>query len=243
VQHLKNPSAAVYQAVKNLSLKRIFLLTGTPLQNSPADIWVLSELCNPGLMSSRIQPAMLDSGFTGKSGRFELIREKQDEKQKSELGHYFLRTKLNVENEANLWDIYNTIREIESTFRCLKTDLDLRPIYPKNDNSTKSHLHLALLAYWLVNRVRYQLKAKGINHSWTEITRIASTQKLVTTQAKNTLDQTIQVKACSVPEPKLKVLIDALGHKHIPFKPQKSEGQSPPLGKNQPPLRQKVMDG
>ena len=110
--------------------------------------------------------------------------------------------------------IYNTIREIESTFRCLKTDLDLRPIYHKNDDSTKSHLHLALLAYWLANTIRYQLKTKGINHSWTEITRIASTQKLVSTQAKNALDQTVQVKACSIPEHKLKVLIDALEYKH-----------------------------
>lgn len=169
--------------------------------------------------------------------------EKQDEKKKSELGQYFLRTNLNVDNQANLWDIYNTIREIESTFRCLKTDLDLRPIYHKNDDSTKSHLHLALLAYWLANTVRYQLKAKGINHSWTEITRIASTQKLVTTQAKNALDQTVQVKACSTPEPKLKVLIEALGYKPLPFKPQKSVGHSPPIERIQTPSRQNVMDG
>jgi transposase len=173
----------------------------------------------------------------------EMNWEKKDEKKKAELGYYFLRTNLSVDNEANLWDIYNTIREIESTFRCLKTDLDLRPIYHKNDESTKSHLHLALLAYWLANTVRYQLKAKGIHHSWTEITRIASTQKLVITQAKNALDQTIQVKACSLPEPKLKVLFDALGYKHIPFKPQKSVGHSPPLEKTQAPFKQKVMDG
>jgi len=50
-------------------------------------------------------------------------------------------------------------------------------------------------------------------------------------------------KACSVPEPKLKVLIDALGYKHIPFKPQKSVGHSPPQEKNQSPFIQKVMDG
>jgi hypothetical protein len=181
---------------------------------------------------------------TGTDGLLvEMTWEKQDEKKKSELGHYFLRTNLNVDNEANLWDIYNTIREIESTFRCLKTDLDLRPIYHKNDDSTKSHLHLALLAYWLANTIRYQLKAKGINHSWTEITRIASTQKLVSTQAKNALDQTVQVKACSIPEHKLKVLIDALEYKHIPFKPQKSVGHSPPQEKDQPTFKQKVMDG
>jgi hypothetical protein len=120
--------------------------------------------------------------------------------------------------------------------------LDLRQIYHKNDDSTKSHLHLALLAYWLANTIRYQLKATGINHSWKEITRIASTQKMVTTQAKNALDQTVQVKACSIPEPKLTVLIDALGYKHIPFKPQKSVGHRPPQEKILPTFRQKVMD-
>jgi transposase len=44
------------------------------------------------------------------------------------LGIYFLRTNLNVSDEMIVWNIYNTIREIESTFRTLKTDLDLRPI-------------------------------------------------------------------------------------------------------------------
>lgn len=58
-QHLKNPSTAVYQAVKSLQLKNVFLLTGTPLQNSPADLWALSELCNPDLLSARIKPASL----------------------------------------------------------------------------------------------------------------------------------------------------------------------------------------
>jgi transposase len=172
----------------------------------------------------------------------EMSWEKQDEKKKSELGHYFLRTNLDVANEATLWDIYNTIREIESTFRCLKTDLDLRPIYHKNDESTKSHLHLALLAYWIANTIRFQLKAKGINHSWTEITRIASTQKLVTTRAKNALDQPVEVKACSIPEAKLKEILDTLKYKHIPFKPKKSVGHSPPTIKTKSPPIQKVID-
>ena len=71
------------------------------------------------------------------------------------LGVYFLRTNLEDTDEALEWMIYNTIREIESTFRTLKTDLDLRPIYHKNDTSTMAHLHLGLLAYWLVNIIRY----------------------------------------------------------------------------------------
>jgi transposase len=72
-------------------------------------------------------------------------------------GIYFLRTSLDGYSEATLWKIYNTIREIEATFRVLKTDLDLRPVYHKNDSSTMAHLHLGLLAYWLVNTIRHQL--------------------------------------------------------------------------------------
>ncbi|MEZ4987414.1 MAG: hypothetical protein R2795_20610 [Saprospiraceae bacterium] len=62
-----------------------------------------------------------------------------------------MNTSLDMKDETLVWDVYNTIREIENTFRTLKTDLDLRPIYHKNDDSTVAHLYLGLLAYWLVN--------------------------------------------------------------------------------------------
>ena len=72
-------------------------------------------------------------------------------------GTYFIRTSLNM-NEDLIWLIYNIIREIEYSIRTLKTDLDLRQIYHKIDDPTMAHLHLGLLAYWIVNTVRYQLK-------------------------------------------------------------------------------------
>ena len=75
-------------------------------------------------------------------------------------------------------------REIESTNRQLKTDLNLRPIYHQKDESSDAHLFFGLLAYWIVNTIRYQLKLSGINQYWNEITRIMSTQKAVTTEAR-----------------------------------------------------------
>lgn len=84
------------------------------------------------------------------------------EKKDNECGVYFLRTSLKDENEELIWKIYNCIRNIESAFRILKTDLDLRPIYHKTDEATEAHLHLGLIAYWVVNTVMYQLKQKGI---------------------------------------------------------------------------------
>jgi len=118
-----------------------------------------------------------------------------DHQQKIEnLGVYFIRTNLHYKKEEAIWEIYNIIREIDSTFRALKTDLDLRPIYHKNDDATLAHLHLSLLAYWVTNTIRYQLKQKVVTHSWQEIIRIGNTQKLVTTSGINQIQETISVR-------------------------------------------------
>lgn len=137
-------------------------------------------------------------------------------------GVYFLRTSLDKPDEKTVWMIYNTIREIEYTFRVLKTDLDLRPIFHQNDVSTMAHLHLGLLAYWLVNTIRYQLKQNGINCDWREIVRIMNTQKCVTTVAQNKQDEVIFIRKCSEPNIKVKQLYDALKYKYIPFVRKKS---------------------
>ena len=44
-------------------------------------------------------------------------------------GVYFLRCSQTDLDEKSLWNIYNTLTEIEATFRILKTDLSLRPVY------------------------------------------------------------------------------------------------------------------
>lgn len=54
--NLKNPGTVTYKAIQKLKGDRVFLLTGTPMQNSPVDLWALSELCNPGLLTKKIKP-------------------------------------------------------------------------------------------------------------------------------------------------------------------------------------------
>ncbi|MFA5417317.1 MAG: transposase [Bacteroidales bacterium] len=137
-------------------------------------------------------------------------------------GIYFLRTSLDEKDENILWLIYNTIREIEYTFRVLKTDLDLRPIYHKTDEASMAHLHLGLLAYWLVSTIRYQLKQKEIRSDWREIKRIMNTQKCVTTSIVNIQEQVISIRKCTEPTITVKQIYDLLGYKHAPFYRKKS---------------------
>lgn len=136
-------------------------------------------------------------------------------------GEYLLRTNIENIDEKVHWLIYNTIREVESTFRTLKTDLDLRPVYHKTDKASMAHLHLGLLAYWVVHTIRHQLKQKGIKYAWQEIQRLMLTQKLVTTQMKGP-QKIIQIVKCSEPIKEVKEIYNALNYKPKPFTRKKS---------------------
>jgi Transposase DDE domain len=170
-------------------------------------------------------------------------KKKSSELDDQELGSYFIKTNLNTENEISLWTIYNAIREIESTFRCLKTDLDLRPIYHKNDDATMAHLHLAILGYWLVNTIRHQLKQQKINHNWQEIIRITNTQKIITTTGQNKQDQIIYVRRCTQPNQKVKDIYTALNYKNYPFVKRKSVVHKSELKKNETQCLWETDDG
>ena len=105
-------------------------------------------------------------------------KKEQTDKTGQDHGVYFIRTNYQDPGEAQLWRIYNTIREVEATFRCLKSDLQIRPVHHQNDERVESHIYLTILAYQLVNTVRYMLKKKEITHDWQNIVRIMNTQTI-----------------------------------------------------------------
>ena len=94
----------------------------------------------------------------------------------------------------------------------MKTDLKLRPIYHQNDENSDAHLFFGLLAYWIVNTIRYKLKQHGITHYWTEIKRILSTQKAITTEADNALGDRVEMRLCSDPTDSAAELYRALSY-------------------------------
>ena len=158
--------------------------------------------------------------------QWQLIPEAVADK-KEEHGVYFLKTSLkntgvNDSQEELIWAIYNCIRNLEGCFRVLKSDLDLRPVYHRTDEASQAHLHLGLLAYWLVNTVRHKLKKHDIRCGWSEIVRVMSTQKIVTTSVENDKNQIIHIRKCSEPTAKVKLIYDALGYKYAPFIRKKS---------------------
>jgi hypothetical protein len=157
-------------------------------------------------------------------------------------GIYFLRTSLNEKDEKTLWTIYNAIREIEYTFRVLKTDLDLRPVYHKTDDASMAHLHLGMLAYWLVVTIRHQLKQKGIHSDWREIVRIMNTHKCVTTSVVNIEEKVISVRQCTEPTQQVKRIYELLKYKYVPFIRKKSVVPPAEILKNDKPYYLNTTD-
>lgn len=136
-------------------------------------------------------------------------------------GVYFIRTNSEIKDETMIWEIYNTIREVESAFRCLKTDLSLRPVYHKKDSNIESHLSLGLLAYQIVAPIRHMLKEKGITHSWKNIVQIMNTQKAVSVKQKTNDGNEIVIRTCSRPSAEALSIYKALGISSMPFKIKK----------------------
>lgn len=141
-----------------------------------------------------------------------------EDTQEKRFGTYFLRTNVPTLDEKSTWEYYNLIREIETSNRQLKTDLNLRPIYHQKDESADAHLFFGLLAYWIVNTIRYKLKLQGITHYWTELKRILSTQKAITTEGTNALGEHVALRMCSEPTDKAAEIYRLLRYNPTPFR-------------------------
>ena len=139
-----------------------------------------------------------------------------DEATRKMHGKYLLQTSLDEKDEENIWKFYNVIRTVEETFKTLKSDLDMRPVFHKTDDATKAHLNLAVLAYWVVSTTKYRLKQKGIKVRWDELLRIMSTQQRVTMVAQQANGHILKVRRSTTPEARLTEIQTALGIPALP---------------------------
>ena len=76
---------------------------------------------------------------------------------------------------------YWHLAEVEQTFRALKSDLSLRPVWHLKKKRIRAHLFLAVLAYHGVHWVRHRLKEAGGRDGWTTIREQLRDWRRVTT--------------------------------------------------------------
>jgi transposase len=85
---------------------------------------------------------------------------KEDRKnwRESREGTYLLRTNLKSETAEEMWAKYMQLTEAEASFRALKSELSIRPLFHQLESRVKAHVMVAFLGYALWVTLKHLLK-------------------------------------------------------------------------------------
>jgi hypothetical protein len=75
-------------------------------------------------------------------------------------GAYMLRTNLAAETAEELWSKYMQLTEAEASFRALKSELSIRPLFHQLEPRVKAHVMVAFLGYALWVTLKHLLKRR-----------------------------------------------------------------------------------
>ena len=137
-------------------------------------------------------------------------------------GTYCLRVHGIDWKEEKLWKTYVMLTKVEEGFRCLKSELGLRPIYHQKETRIEGHLFISTLAYHVMQTILYQLDQANIHIRWETLRMIMSSQTRVTTSFKNDKGKTIHVRSTTSSEPIHREIYAALNISNKPGRRTKS---------------------
>jgi transposase len=131
-------------------------------------------------------------------------------------GVYCLRTSHKEWDESTLWQTYTMLTDLEAVFRSLKSELGLRPVYHQIADRVSGHLFITVLAYHLVQSIRFRLKQSKLYYSWSTIRKILYSQCRVTVTMHCRNGDTLHVRKSTRPEVKQQEIYSALEIKSHP---------------------------
>jgi len=137
-------------------------------------------------------------------------------------GVYCLRTNREDLDVQQIWDIYTMLTDIEDAFRCMKSELGLRPIHHQKEVRCDGHIFITVIAYHLMHTIRHKLRHRSVRFCWTTIRRQLSTQVRTTTTMKREDNKVIRIRKSSKAEPVHEVIYDALNLSHRPGRIEKT---------------------
>ena len=138
-----------------------------------------------------------------KEGRAEVRWARKDAQQQlaEELdGTYLLRTDRTDLTEADLWKLYVLLARIERSFRYLKSNLGIRPVFHQRTERADAHIFISLLAYHLLHAIERRLQENGDHRSWPTVRDLLSTHQMVTIVHQCTDGTVVRVRRPSQPE-------------------------------------------
>jgi transposase len=91
--------------------------------------------------------------------RWEMKKEREAWRDLRE-GAYMLRTNLQADSAEQMWSMYMQLTEAEASFRALKSELSIRPLFHQKESRVKAHILVAFLGYALWVTLKHLLQRR-----------------------------------------------------------------------------------
>jgi len=123
-------------------------------------------------------------------------------------GSYFIRTDRTDLSMEEIWQIYVMLTSVEDAFRCLKSELGLRPNHHRKGNRIEGHLFISVLAYHLLQFIQRHMRDAG--------------HEMLSTSMPKEDGGMIHLRYCTIPTLRQKEIYKALGITSVPLKRKKT---------------------
>lgn len=149
-----------------------------------------------------------------KAGKILRIERNEAKRQWAELseGCYLLRTNYRDQKDPqDLWKTYIQLTEVEETFRMLKSEMNIRPVFHQTAERVQAHIFVCFLALVMYRTLSQWMRAAGIGNSprklIEELANIRSMDVILPLQEGPEL----RLRCVSEPEKSQQILLNRLG--------------------------------
>ena len=125
-------------------------------------------------------------------------------------GSYLLRTTMAGDDPRAMWERYIVLTEIEAAFKCLKSDLAIRPIHHQLEHRVEAHIFVAFLAYCLMVTLRQLLGPHAPGLTAKAVLETLGTIQMVDVWLPTTDGRHLVLPRHTQPEPEHKMLLSCL---------------------------------
>jgi transposase len=126
-------------------------------------------------------------------------------------GAYILRGTLREGDPSVLWQRYMLLTEIETAFKCLKSELAIRPVHHQLEHRVEAHILVAFLGYCLMTTLKRQLAAHAAGLTPRSALEKLSAIQMVDVWLPTTDGRWLVMPRHTQPEPEQQIVLDLLG--------------------------------
>lgn len=133
-------------------------------------------------------------------------------------GQYLLRSNLVDHDPALLWERYIQLVQIEGAFKCLKSDLNIRPIHHQLEHRVEAHILVAFLGYCLMVTLKKQLEVHAPGLTPRAVLEKLSAIQMIDVHLPTTHGRRLIMPRYTQPEKEHLLLLEKL-NLHLPAQP------------------------